>query len=181
MWPWIIGGMVVLWLLRGGRIGMGSAVVPQLPGTAGIVQTVGLMRTMTNEAIADPLIRQHAVRATEHVGRRNPKAAAVAIGEWVRGHMRYVPDPLRHEHLTNPKVIAKAISQGRKVYGDCDDMSMYVAALAKSIGMQPIFHAAGRKDRIHHVYTEIAGVPVDPTVSFGLKPFDARRRISIRV
>lgn len=171
MWPWIVGGLIVLWLLRGGQMGVGTTTIPQLPGAAGIVQTVGIMRNLTNDAIADPLIRQHATRATWHIGRRNPKAAAVALGEWARSRMKYVPDPVENEHLTSPKILARAIDQKRRVYGDCDDMSMYVAAMAKSIGLRPIFKAAGRKDRIHHIYVEIDGVAIDPTVSFGLKPF----------
>lgn len=184
MWPLILAGLVLFWMTRGSHVtisGPTQVDVPQLPGAAGIVQTLGLMRAMTNQAMAHPLIIQHAARATEHVGRRNPKGAAVAIGEWVRGHMRYFPDPLREERLTNPATIAKAIHQRKKVFGDCDDMSMYVAAMAKAAGLQPTFHATGRNDRIHHVYTEVAGVPIDPTVSFGVKPFRAQRRISVRV
>lgn len=181
MWPWLIAGAILFWLARGVHTTVGQSSVPQLPGAAGIVQTVGLMRAMTNQAIDHPLIRQHAARATEHVSRGNQKEAALAIGEWVRARMRYLPDPLKKENLTSPAVIAKAIHEGKKVYGDCDDMSMLVAAMAKSIGMQPTFHAAGRGDRFHHIYTEVAGVPIDPTVSFGLKPFDAQRRISVKV
>lgn len=180
-WPIIIAGAILLWLARGVHTTIGQSSVPQLPGAAGIVQTVGLMRAMTNQSIDYPLIRQHAARATEHVSRKDGKNAAVAIGEWVRANMRYVPDPLRKENLTEPWRVAKAISEGKKVFGDCDDMSMYVAALAKSIGMQPTFHAAGRGDRFHHVYTEVAGIPIDPTVSFGVKPFNAQRRISLKV
>ncbi len=181
MWPWLIAGAILFWLLRGSQTTIGTTIVPQLPGAAGIVQTVGLMRAMTNGSIDNKIIRRHAARATEHVSRRDPKTAAVAIGEWVRAHVRYVPDPLKKENLTEPWKMAKAVEEGRKVFGDCDDMSMYVAAMAKSIGLQPIFHATGRGDRFHHVYTEVAGVPIDPTVSFGAKPFYARRRISVKV
>lgn len=182
MWPWIIAGLVVLWFVKGGAISLhGQADVPQLPGAAGIVQTMGLMRSMTNQAISHPLIRQHAARATEHVGRGDQKQAALAIGEWVRAKVRYVPDPLHNEHLTNPITMASAIAEGKKVFGDCDDMSMLVAAMAKSIGMQPVFHGVGRGGKFHHVYTEVAGVAVDPTVSLGVKPFEAKRRISVTV
>lgn len=182
MWPWIVAGIVILWLVRGAPVSVhGQADIPQLPGAAGIVQTMGLMRGLTNSAIAHPLIRQHAVRATEHVGRGDQKNAALAIGEWVRARVRYVPDPLHNEHLTSPVVMATAIQAGKKVFGDCDDMSMLVAAMAKSIGMQPTFHGVGRGERFHHVYTEVGGIAVDPTVSLGVKPFDAQRRISVRV
>lgn len=181
MWPWIIGGLILFWLVRGAQTTVGQAAMPQLPGAAGIVQTVGLMRAMTNNSIDDKIIRQHAARATEHVSRRDARTAAVAIGEWVRAHVRYVPDPLRKENLTEPWKMARAIAEGKKVFGDCDDMSMLVAAMSKSIGLQPTFHAAGRGEHFHHVYTEIAGIPIDPTVSFGIKPFHASRRISLKV
>ena len=182
MWPWLIAGVVILWLVRSGSISLhGQADVPQLPGAAGIVQTMGLMRSMTNQAISHPLIRQHAARATEHVGRGDHKQSALAIGEWVRAKVRYVPDPLHNEHLTNPVAMALAIAEGKKVYGDCDDMSMLVAAMAKSIGMQPTFHGVGRGAQFHHVYTEIAGMVVDPTVPLGVQPFRAERRLSVKV
>jgi hypothetical protein len=181
VWPWLIAGVVILWLIRGASVTVhGQVDVPQLPGAAGIVQTIGLMRAMTNQAIAHPLIRQHAARATEHVARGHQKEQALAIGEWVRVKVRYVPDPLHKENLTNPATMATAIHQGKKVFGDCDDMSMLVAAMGKSIGLQPIFHGVGRKT-FHHVYTEMAGVAIDPTVSLGVKPFDAQRRISVQV
>ena len=159
MWPWILAGAVVLWLFRSGTISLhGQADVPQLPGAAGIVQTLGIMRSMTNQAITHPLIRQYAARATEHVPRGNQKEAALAIGEWVRARVRYVPDPLNNEHLTNPATMIEAIDKGKKVFGDCDDMSMLVAAMVKSIGMRPTFHGVGRGARFHHVYTDVAGV-----------------------
>ncbi|MGH9932315.1 MAG: hypothetical protein ACREA9_24195 [Pyrinomonadaceae bacterium] len=181
MWPWLIAGAILLWLIRGAHTTIGQSTVPQLPGAAGIVQTVGLMRAMTNSAIDHPLIRQHAARATEHVTRGDGRTAAVAIGEWVRARMRYVPDPLRKENLTSPAVVAQAIADGKKVFGDCDDMAMYVAAMSKSIGLQPIFHAVGRRGRFHHVYTEVAGIPIDPTEQFGKQPFQASRRLSVKV
>lgn len=182
MWPWVIAG-ALLWLLVSQRhaINLGVDRVPQLPGAAGIVQTMGLMRSMANQAIDHPLIRQHAARATEHVPRGHPKESALAIGEWVRARVRYLPDPLHQEHLTHPAKIAEAIAEGKKVFGDCDDMAMLVAAMSKSIGLQPIFHGVGRGEKFHHVYTEVAGVAVDPTVSLGTLPFRAKRRLSVTV
>lgn len=187
-WGWIVAGLVVLWLMRGGKISLsGQQVVPQFPGAAGIVQTLGLMKSMVNGAIDHPLIRQYAVRATEHVPRGHQKEAALAIGEWVRSHVRYVPDPLNKENLTHPgikddpRTMIEAIHAGKKVFGDCDDMSMLVAAMGKSIGMQPFLHGVGRGEKYHHVYTELGGVAVDPTVNFGTKPFDAKRRLSLKV
>lgn len=181
MWAWLIAGAVLLWFFRGGQIGVGQATVPQLPGAAGVVQTVGLMRAMANSAINHPLIRRYAVQATEGVPRGHRKEAALAIQEWVRRHMRYVPDPFRHERLTNPALLAEALSQGRTIYGDCDDMSMLMAAMAKSIGLNPQFHAVGRADKFHHVYVKVDGVTLDPTVGFGAHPFRTGRGLASTV
>jgi hypothetical protein len=181
-WTWILAGVVLFWLIRAPGLSVhGQQSVPQLPGAAGIVQTMGLMRALVNQSIDHPIIRQHAARATEHVARGNHKEMALAIGEWVRAHVRYFPDPLHKENLTSPGVMAAAVHAGKKVFGDCDDLSMYVAAMAKSAGMQPIFHGVGRGKQFHHIYTEVAGVPVDPTVALGVQPFKAERRISIKV
>lgn len=184
VWPWVLVGGVVWWLLfryQKQTAMLGQCTVPQLPGAAGVVQTVALMRAMVNSSIADPLIRRHAVQAADHCNRSDPRCVAHAIGEWTRSRIKYVPDPLHHEHLTSPSVMATAIEEGKRVYGDCDDMAMYVAALGKSIGLQPVFQVVGRDKRFHHVYTELAGVAVDPTVSLGIKPFPAKRRMTLKV
>jgi hypothetical protein len=177
----IISGVAYWFFFRGQSTTVGQSTVNQLPGAAGIVQTMGLMRAMVNGTIADPLIRRQAVRATDFCGRGNKHCSATAIGEWVRSKMKYVPDPLNHEHLTSPAVIAKAIEEGKRVYGDCDDMSMYVAALAKSIGLAPTFEVVGRDKQFHHVYTSVNGIPVDPTVPAGKNPFHAKRHLSLKV
>lgn len=177
----IISGVAYFLFFRGNKTTVGQSTIPQLPGSAGIVQTMGLMRAMVNGVIADPLIRRQAVRATDHCNRGEGQCSASAIGEWVRLKVKYVPDPLRHEHLTSPAVIAKAVEEGKRVYGDCDDMSMYVAALAKSIGLAPTFEVVGRDKTFHHVYTSVNGIPIDPTVPAGMQPFNAKKHFSLKV
>lgn len=177
----IISGVAYILFFRGNKTTVGQSTIPQLPGSAGIVQTMGLMRAMVNGTIADPLIRRQAARATFHCDRGNGPCAAAAIGEWVRMKVKYIPDPLHHEHLTSPAVIAKAIEDGKKVYGDCDDMSMYVAALAKSIGLSPVLEIVGRDKTFHHVYTSVNGIPIDPTVPAGRQPFNAKKHFSLKV
>ena len=177
----IVSGVAYWFFFRGNKTTVGQSTVPQLPGPAGIVQTMGLMRAMVNGAIADPLIRRQAARATDHCTRGNGQCSASAIGEWVRLKVKYVPDPLHHEHLTSPSVIAKAVEEGKRVYGDCDDMSMYVAALAKSIGLSPTFEVVGRDKTFHHVYTSVNGIPIDPTVPAGRQPFNAKKHFSLKV
>jgi len=177
----IISGVAYWLFFRGNKTTVGQSTIPQLPGPAGIVQTMGLMRAMVNGVYADPLIRRQAVRAADHCNRGNGQCAAIAIGEWVRLKVKYVSDPLNHEHLTSPAVIAKAVEEGKRVYGDCDDMSMYVAALTKSIGLAPTFEVVGRDKTFHHVYTSVNGIPIDPTVPPGRKPFDAKKHFSLKV
>lgn len=183
MWiPTLLGIGLLWWMAKRGAAQVGTTErVAQLPGTAGIVQTVGLMKSMVNQAIDSPVIRKQAARVTEGIDRGNYKAQAVALGAWVRRAIRYVPDPRNLEHLTNPAIFAQAVEEKRRVYGDCDDMSMYVAALAKSIGLRPVFKVVGRGKQYHHVYVEVNGIPIDPTVEFGVKPFTAHRTLSLEV
>ena len=83
--------------------------------------------------------------------------------------MRYVKDPAGIELLHDPRLIARAIAGHKLVYGDCDDMSMYLAALLKSVGLRPLFRAVGYNGRpFQHVYVRCEGV----TLEGGTSAFD---------
>jgi transglutaminase-like putative cysteine protease len=182
MWIVVSVAFIVWYLTRSSSVGGNETVtLPQLPGAASIVQTIGFMKVMINQSIAHPLIRRQAARATEGCGRYDRACQAKAITEWTRSRMRYVADPDRHEHVTNPVTLAKAIEEGKHVYGDCDDMTVYSLALGKSIGLPAVIHAVGRRDQFHHVYGDLAGYPVDATVGFDTSPFRAKSQMSLSV
>ena len=147
----------------------------QWPGEAGVYQTVSLLRALVNNAMSDPLIRSQAAQAIQSCAKFDRACQAATIGRWVRSSVRYVEDPLDHELIADPRLMALALSQGRDVYGDCDDMTGYAAALAKSVGLPVRFIVCGRGETFHHIYPEIAGYRVDATVPVGVEKFVERR------
>lgn len=74
-------------------------------------------------------------------------------------------DPEGVEALHDPLAIAIAIQKGQVPYGDCDDFSMYLAALLKAVGLPATFRAVGfNGGNLSHVYVMGAGnTKLDPT------------------
>lgn len=129
------------------------SVFPQAGGDLGVKQTLVRMRLLINGAILDPVIRDQAAHATAGCTKGNAACYCAAVLAWVNRKVRYVPDPKGTELLHDPRLIGHAIAGRKDVYGDCDDMSMYLAALLKSIGQQPILRAVGYDgNNFSHVY-----------------------------
>lgn len=135
----------------------------QFPGDAGVFQTLAHMRGLVNRAQIHPLIRKQAYLATENCPRRNQTCKAYALLGWAQQRIRFVHDPVDYEGLHDPVMIAQAIEYGQQPFGDCDDFSMYVAALAKSIGLIPKFKVVGRDRQFHHVLVSVNGIDLDAT------------------
>lgn len=140
------------------------AIIPQAGGTLGVRQTVNTMRSLINGAITDPLIRDQAAYATQHCPRGDRACQCYSLLAWVKRTMHFTSDPKGIEALHTPQLIARAIHHGRFTYGDCDDFSMYLAALIKSIGMQPTLRAVGYDGHHYqHVYVVCQGMKLDAT------------------
>lgn len=139
-------------------------IYPQLGGTDGVKQTLGMMVTLVNQAIVNPFVRAQAAQSISGCPRGDRKAMCYALLTWVKRTVRYIPDPKGVEALHNPAMMAKAIAEKRLVYGDCDDMSMYLAALLKSVGLSPSFRAVGYNgNQYQHVYVHCEGMRLDAT------------------
>lgn len=138
------------------------AIVEQLPGAAGVEQTLRTMRGLIQNAAIDPLIRRQAARATAHCARADARCQCASLLAWVQRKMRFVPDPTNMEGLHDPRMIAKAVEDGCDVYGDCDDFSLYLASLLQAIGRRPILRAVGYNGRPYqHVYVVCDGMKLD--------------------
>lgn len=145
---------------------MALALFPQSLGNAGIQQTLAKMAALTNGAILDPAIRDQAAYATSACDRREKLCLCHSLMSWVSRNVRYVRDPAGVELLHDPRLIARAIKDKRLVYGDCDDMSMFLGALLKSVGLRPTFRAVGYNGRpFQHVYVMCEGLKLDATRS----------------
>lgn len=150
---------------------MALSMLPQSGGDAGIRQTLAQMARLTNASFLDPTIRDQAAYAIGACMRGDKACQCYSLNAWVSKVVRYVSDPKGVELLHDPRLVARAIREKKLVYGDCDDMSMYLAALLKSVGLQPIFRAAGYNGRPYqHVYVMCQQMKLDPTRSVWTPP-----------
>lgn len=132
---------------------MSLGIFPQRAGVEGIHDTLTHMVALVNRRYLNPLIRSQAAAAIQYCAPDNRACQLAAILTWTRRHMQYVKDPVGMEALYDPLQVALAIKQGIRPYGDCDDFSIFIATLMKSVGLQPTFRAVGfRGMPISHVY-----------------------------
>jgi hypothetical protein len=141
-------------------------------GVAGTKATLKKMADITIKSIKDKktgaFVRALAIKITNEAGCTTKQfhCEAKALFEWVRDKIKWIRDTRGFETLQWPH---RTLSFGA---GDCDDLSILLAALATSIGFKTSFKAIGanpqRKDQFSHVYVliEVGGkwIAADPTV-----------------
>lgn len=126
---------------------------PQREGRAGIEDTLQMMRRMVHASFLNPLIRKQAADAIQHCDPADKRCQSASLLAFVQRTMRYVRDPLGVEALHDPIAIAQEIARGKKPFGDCDDFSLYLATLMKSVGLSSSFKAVGfNGGNLSHVY-----------------------------
>lgn len=153
----------------------------QWPGEMGTWQTVAMMRSMANEAALHPWIRDRAVQVTAHCG-RDPKCQCVALYGYVKSVLPYVRDPTDAEALHHPATwVERRLRSGQPVYGDCDDASLYLAALLKAIGHRPAFKVMGQGNRLHHVTVFCHDMTLDTTQELGRQYPQPKRALLVPI
>lgn len=140
------------------------SLFPQAGGIPGIRQTLSKIAGLVNASILDPVIRDQAALAMSGCSKGDKTCQSASMLAWVNRKVQYVPDPTGVELLHDPRLMARAIAGNRRVYGDCDDMSGYLAALLKSVGRAPTLRAVGYMNRpLSHVYVVCDNMRLDPT------------------
>lgn len=136
----------------------------QANGAAGVRQTLKTMAGLANGALLDPAIRDQAAAAIAGCPKGDKRCQCYALMIWVNRKVRYVPDPRGIETVHDPRLIARGIASRKQVYGDCDDLSTYLAALLKTVGFAPTLRAVGYDGNpFQHVYVCCDGLKLDPT------------------
>ena len=137
-------------------------------GRAGVRETMRVMRGLIHAGISDPSILdlvgeiQRGVLSpeTDYDVPRRENALAVAIADFVRNNIRYVPDPANEERVS---LASETIRRG---YGDCDDLAIVIGTLGAAVGFKPSLIAHGPGKVPVHVYTQLQGRsgswPIDP-------------------
>ena len=104
-------------------------------------QTTALIKKIANEYKTDPQIRYLTVRIVSQCPSHNYLAELKCVFEWVRDNVRYVRDiesceTLQIPQITLPREYSPVLGVGA---GDCDDHSLLLATMLKSIGFRDIY------------------------------------------
>ena len=141
-------------------------------GLAGTRLTAAHVGRLIREGSADFYVRQKAidillacgVRPKDYIGEIN------ALFRWVQRHVRYTKDPFQVEVLHSPRRMLELRA------GDCDDMTILLGSLVKSIGHPVRIVLTGpnarRPDLFSHIYLEAQcqgdWIPLDATMPFAM-------------
>ena len=132
--------------------------------------TVALIKSMALSGSKSPDIKIAAVNILNDAGIYDGRArspAAIALALWIGENIQYFRDPKGTETLQTAQ---KTIEFG---YGDCDDMSILLAAMLMSVGIETRFKIIG-KDRPGHIFVEAlvenGWLGLDPVAREGLDP-----------
>lgn len=161
---------------------MNPTLYPQVPGDGGVFQTIQMMKGLVNKSFLHPYIRERAASIVQNCERDRSCEEQGLLG-WVRSKIQYVRDPSGVEALHDPVTFYETrMRAGQRVFGDCDDMSIYLACLLKSIGHAPSFRILSRVgNSFHHVHVVCHGIFLDPTMELGKYPREASRAIQIKI
>lgn len=134
------------------------------PGPPQALMTMERMRDLTNATFQNPFVVATAIDIFDDVNGKDAGAMAAALLAWLRGHTRFIPDPLLQQVLKSPVYMLERIrdNDDHRAGGDCVDVAMLAAALAMAVGMTPKFIAESyarpchpRSSPLVHVYTVV--------------------------
>lgn len=114
------------------------ALLAKIPsGTAGVKETLRIMRDLVRAYKKNVPIRELAVRLVRGRNQKDWAGEIRSLQSFVRDRIRYVKDINGVETLhTPPKILAQKS-------GDCDDKSILLATMLESIGHPTRFIAIG--------------------------------------
>ncbi|MGR8981787.1 MAG: transglutaminase-like domain-containing protein [Gammaproteobacteria bacterium] len=158
----------------------------QIPrGYAGTRTTVGYIAQLIKQGAKDFCVRQRAIDILFHcaVPAKDYLREIEVLFEWVKKNIRYTRDIYRVELLHSARRLLALRA------GDCDDLTILLGAMLKSIGHPVRLALVGfnpkKKKLFTHIYLEVflkdQWIPLDPTVNrpMGWAPPADHRRIFI--
>lgn len=129
-------------------------------GINGNLDTIEVMKRMAREYSRHSLVKRLCTNILHYnnIPSHNYLDEARAIGEFVRKHIRYVKDPVGTESLQAPDMMIRMMKDAGYAMGDCDDMSLLIAAMLMSVGIRPVFRAIKYKKEttnFNHIYVVV--------------------------
>jgi hypothetical protein len=121
-------------------------------GEAGTDATLKRIIEVSQRSLYTPELRLLALQVLKagNVSGRDKIGASGALYGFVKNRIRFVNDPIGVETVQEPAVTLRLGA------GDCDDQSVLMAALARSIGIPARFAVIGADpDHFRHIYPEL--------------------------
>jgi hypothetical protein len=166
----------------------GVATSRPLPeGDEGVAQTIATMNQLVDDAVKDPAVNRYAVDIVRNIPAFQPDAdilRAQAIYQNVMENFAYVQDPIGP---LGPKETLRPVRELLDLKaGDCDDLSMLIAALCGTVGYETRFITVAadpeHSSQFSHIYPEVLAsgkwIAMDcarPGAHFGAQPQGAFR------
>ncbi len=115
------------------------------------------MRSVANREVTHPLVRRVALSIIAHCDVRDTECHYRQLRAWISGHVRFARDPVGVELLHTPVYMLTEIAERYYVQGDCDDVAILAAALAKAVGLPARFVAVAFVGHVGymHVFAEV--------------------------
>jgi hypothetical protein len=141
-------------------------------GLEGARTTAAHVGRLIRDGAGDFYVRQKAIDILMERGvpAKNYLGEIDALFRWVQRHVRYTKDPFRIEVLHSARRMLELKA------GDCDDMTIVLGALIKSVGHPVRLVLTGpdplRPDLFSHIYLEARHhdqwIPLDATMPYGM-------------
>ena len=116
--------------------------------------TLRNMTNIINTSSVNWVVREAASYMVQNVPQKDEWGEADAIYRYVQDHSRYVKDPQQIEMLQSPLVALEKWQSNIVFSGDCDDFSILLGSLLKSIGYPYNLRVASYNSMkyLEHVY-----------------------------
>ena len=122
----------------------------------GSERTIQIMRDFVNQSLTDPYVIYTAQNIVKFCPEKDRLCYAQTIMNWIEDHSNFIPDPVDHELIHEPKFLLEKIEEEGQILIDCDDFAILAATLGKAIGLRAKFVILGflKENRPYtHVYT----------------------------
>lgn len=125
-------------------------------GDRGTAETLQRMRRIARRQSTDLPLVMIARQVVLEAGQRDRAEAVRVLRRWLRRHVKFIPDPIGAEYLVAPLDMLEGVARHGVAAGDCDDVAMLGAALARAVGLPTRLTAVAFDEAMpyRHVFAE---------------------------
>jgi len=114
-------------------------------GDQGIYETINRMIGLVHEAMRDRRVKHWAAKMVMGLRVADKAGQVEAIKSFVQSRFNFIADTAGVEELVSPILMLRDLEDRNYLIGDCDDLSMLLAALVRAVGIPARFQVSGFK------------------------------------